>query len=254
MALNNSPAINQVRLLIIIFCILAIIAAVPVVPSARRLAYKISCSYYNSPPRWSIIRLFDNYAENFDEHLTKKLEYHTPTELTEFIASNTSLTSPIKKVLDLGCGTGLLGEALTKEFSIEQLVGVDLSSKMLQKSKTKAIYNELYQEDLIAYLKNSNDTYDLIAATDVFIYVGDLKEVVFQAQQRLNPGGYFAFSVESATNTAFKLTPSGRFQHSLDYLQGLSADVDFKTMSWNDVALRKEHGEVIHGYLVVMQK
>lgn len=251
---NKYYSISQVKLLIIAMGILSIIAAKPVISSARRLAYQISCSYNNAPPRWSIIRLFDNYAANFDAHLTKTLEYNTPYDLTEFVYSNSILTEPIKKVLDLGCGTGLLGQALTSKFSIEHLTGVDLSAKMLEKSKSKSIYNELYNIDLLDYLQNAQDSYDLIAATDVFIYVGDLDAVMRQVHQRLKPGGYFAFSVESIPSGTYKLMPSGRFQHSLDYIQTLSADIGFQNINWNDVELRKEHGTMTQGYLILMQK
>lgn len=198
--------------------------------------------------------MFDNYAASFDDHLTKKLEYNIPSDLTEFIYSNASLSDPVKKVLDLGCGTGLLGQALVSKFNIEHLIGIDLSTNMLEKSKSKAVYNELHNTDLLEYLQDNNDMYDIITAADVFIYVGNLDAVMRQVHQRLKPGGYFAFSVESTPNGSYKLMPWGRFQHSLDYIQTLSADIGFTNTSWNDVALRKEHGVMVQGYLVLMQK
>ncbi len=254
MAKNKRLAFSQVIILSIIVFISVVLAAIPIIPSVRCLAYKTMSSYYKVPPRWSIVRLFDNYAEKFEQHLTQTLEYHTPADLTEFIHTRTSLPNTISKVLDLGCGTGLLGQELSKQFTIQQLVGVDLSAKMLQKAKDKNIYTQLHNTDLLEYLQNSSSNYDLITATDVFIYVGDLTDVMTLVHKRLNPDGYFAFSVESLPIGTFKLMSSGRFQHSFNYLQSLSARLGFKQILVKSVGLRKEFGDMMAGYLVIMQK
>lgn len=251
---NKYAVLSQTSLLIIVFGILVAMATMPAARSARYVVYKAMCHYYNAPPRWSVVRLFDKYAENFDEHLTTTLEYKTPYYLTEFIHSNATLTNPIKKVLDLGCGTGLLGQALIKQFNIESLTGVDLSTKMLKKSKDKKIYNLLYKADILEYLQSDNESYDTITAADVFIYVGDLKAVMTAVHQRLKLNGYFAFSVETIDSGTFTLTSSGRFQHSLNYLQLLAIEIGFQNIKYNSVELRKEHNVMVPGYIILMQK
>ena len=47
------------------------------------------------------------------------------------------------KLLDLGCGTGLLGQTLKEKFGFGNLVGLDVSEDMLEKAKEKGIYNKL---------------------------------------------------------------------------------------------------------------
>ena len=47
------------------------------------------------------------------------------------------------KLLDLGCGTGLLGQTLKKKFGFVSLVGLDVSEDMLEKAKEKGVYNKL---------------------------------------------------------------------------------------------------------------
>ena len=47
------------------------------------------------------------------------------------------------KLLDFGCGTGLLGQVLKEKFGFNNLVGLDVSEDMLEKAKQKAIYNKL---------------------------------------------------------------------------------------------------------------
>lgn len=252
MASDRYPAFSKAKLLIIVFWFLETIV-MRAIPSVSRLVYWSKYNYYKTP-RWSIVKLFDNYAENFDEHLIQNLEYHTPSYLAEFIDSNASIATPLNRVLDLGCGTGLLGLALAKQFNIERLIGVDLSWKMLKKSQARAIYNELHNADLLEHLRNNNYTYDLIAAADVFIYIGELKAVMVEIHRLLKPNGYLAFSVERIDNGTFELTSAGRFQHSLNYLHRLSTEVGFSSIKCNAVSLRKEHNVMVPGYLILIAK
>lgn len=46
------------------------------------------------------------------------------------------------KVLDLGCGTGLVGKVLKEKFGFTNLVGLDASEEMLEIAKNRAIYNK----------------------------------------------------------------------------------------------------------------
>jgi predicted TPR repeat methyltransferase len=243
---------NKIKIPIILFWLLETLV-VPFAPTVQRLVNWAKYTYYKTP-RIEIIKLFDNYAEIFEEHLVNVLEYDTPSTLTEFIKANTTLSNPINRVLELGCGTGLFGQALTKQFCIERLIGIDLSWKMLKKSKAKAVYKELHNADLLAYLRNSSYQYDLIVACDVFIYIGELKAVMLEVHKHLQPGGHCAFSVERQDFGNFTITRAGRFQHSLNYLQRLSAEIGFKNFKSDTVYLRKEHQDKVPGYLILMQK
>ena len=48
-----------------------------------------------------------------------------------------------KTVFDMGCGTGLVGEAFKKTLSAEEIVGVDASQGMLDVAKEKDCYTDL---------------------------------------------------------------------------------------------------------------
>ena len=58
--------------------------------------------------------------------------------------------------------------------SAAHLIGVDLSSAMLDAARARGIYDELAESDATSFLSGFNDTADLIAAADVLIYVGGL--------------------------------------------------------------------------------
>ena len=51
--------------------------------------------------------VFDDYAENFDDHLVNTLNYHVPEKLFALFGGGD--TSPAFNTIDLGCGTGLCG-------------------------------------------------------------------------------------------------------------------------------------------------
>ena len=57
---------------------------------------------------------------------------------------------PVGLALDLGCGTGLVGERLRK--MVRRLEGVDLSEAMLAEARRKQIYDRLHKGDLTQFL------------------------------------------------------------------------------------------------------
>ena len=82
------------------------------------------------------------------------------------------------RVMDLGCGTGLAGECFA---SIAQyMVGCDLSSKMIEKAEEKGCYDQLFHEEIVAALarfQEPEQLMDLVIASDVLCYIGDLNRV-----------------------------------------------------------------------------
>ncbi|QLQ04273.1 MAG: tetratricopeptide repeat protein [Thiobacillus sp.] len=63
-------------------------------------------------PASYVSELFDRYADNFDQHLVGKLQYHTPDLLANMLQEAIE-SNPVRlNMLDLGCGTGLFGEAV----------------------------------------------------------------------------------------------------------------------------------------------
>jgi tetratricopeptide (TPR) repeat protein len=59
----------------------------------------------------------------------------------------------------------------------DRLTGVDLSSQMLEKAKALGVYDQLVHADIAEHLRTTAQTYDLILATDAFIYIGDLAPI-----------------------------------------------------------------------------
>ena len=66
------------------------------------------------------------------------------------------------KVLDLACGTGLVGQYLSEE-GFQNIYGIDISANMLEECSNKGVYKELDQhtlgnpEDMPEKFKNKHD-------------------------------------------------------------------------------------------------
>ena len=72
------------------------------------------------------------------------------------------------KILDAGCGTGLVGVEL-KKFGYSHIDGVDFSQDMLD-LVPRDIYRNLQKVDLNADLKFRDNTYDVIICVGTFTY------------------------------------------------------------------------------------
>ena len=101
-------------------------------------------------PQAYVARLFDDYAPRFDAHLTKNLGYRAPALIADAL-SDIAPGRRFASALDLGCGTGLMGEALRGR--VDRLVGVDLSAAMIAKAAERNVYDELVVDDATTLMR-----------------------------------------------------------------------------------------------------
>jgi predicted TPR repeat methyltransferase len=94
---------------------------------------------------------------------------------------------------------------------------------------------------------------DLVAASDVFVYVGGLEKVFLDTARVLTPNGRFAFSVEHLQEGDFALRTTSRYAHSKDYVERLAAQNGLMVESAKITPIRKEKGEPIEGCLYVLK-
>jgi len=200
-------------------------------------------------PHEAVALLFDKYAERFDNHLVETLDYQTPTILFDQYKRHTALK--VTKLLDLGCGTGLSGEAFKSAADI--MVGVDLSEGMLSKARLKNIYTKLVCGDVLSFMKDEQDSYNLIVCSDVLVYIGDLTELFKFINSRLEEKGFFSFSIENSKADTYELKTTGRYGHGLTYIQEIAALTNFSVVEIQEVNLRKERGMYISGSVILLQ-
>lgn len=197
--------------------------------------------------------VFDEYAERFDAHLVGALEYRTPELLEAVVRRILEDNAFGLDVLDLGCGTGL-GGARFRGLA-RRLVGVDLSPKMVTKARERGVYDDLIVGDVMEPLRDRAAAYDLVIATDVFVYIGDLGEITHAVSVALRSGGLFAFSTETDDSVRdFTLRVSGRYAHARSYLTALAQREGFELLAAEGAIIRKDAGGPIHGHIHVFRK
>lgn len=201
-------------------------------------------------PRGYVESLFDNYAADFDAHLVDVLRYQGHTHLVAQLAAH--VAAPVGSALDLGCGTGLCAPLLRP--LTRALHGVDVSAAMVEHARSRNRYDTVTQADLAEHLALTAERHDVLAAADVFIYLGDLAPVFAGARRVLNPGGLFAFTVEKGEpGTTFALAPSLTYRHSDDYLRTLADAHGFEVLTLTDAPIREDQGRSIPGWYAVLR-
>jgi predicted TPR repeat methyltransferase len=207
------------------------------------------------PPRAPdrcVAQLFESFAQTYDEHMVEQLQYCAPELLMASIARAHSGLRDLD-VLDLGCGTGLSGERLRP--IARRLTGVDLSDAMIARARDRKSYDALHLTEITAFLDRRDiGPFDLIWATDVLIYFGDLQQVVRPAATHLRPGGLFAFTVEAAQRPPFQLTDSGRFAHHRTHIVHVATTAGLSVGCLDEGILRYEYGDPVPGLIAVLRR
>jgi predicted TPR repeat methyltransferase len=197
--------------------------------------------------------MFDEVATQFDQLMVDGLEYRGHVQLRSFAdAELPGLKAPLR-ILDLGCGTGLVGESF-KDFGAGGcLDGIDLSPRMLDVARKRGIYNELILGDLETVLAEPGPSYDLIVSADTMVYLGDLAPTFRGVFNRLVAGGYYLFACEARPGEGWEQN-TNRFRHSEAYLREEAARSGLVFLGLMDCTLRYEKSEPVPGFTVGLQK
>ncbi|WP_248306136.1 class I SAM-dependent DNA methyltransferase [Devosia oryzisoli] len=199
--------------------------------------------------------LFDQYAPQFEASLVGKLGYRVPEMLEQMVREEMAklgLTS-VGKALDLGCGTGLMGERLRD--AVTHLEGVDISAAMIAETARKGIYDSLQKAELVATLNARRSDIDLMTAADVFIYCGALQPVLAALVRALKPGGLVAFSLEAHDGEeALFLRPSLRYAHGIGPTREALVVAGLEVLRFETAILRFDRGAPITGILVLARR
>jgi predicted TPR repeat methyltransferase len=193
--------------------------------------------------------LFDQYAGRFDRELVETLGYSAPALLRAAL-DRTGGDRRYERVLDLGCGTGLMGEAIRDR--ADELAGVDLSPNMIVAAKRKNIYDRLIAGDLIECLAAETAPFDLILAADVFVYLPDLNPIFKAAAEKLSASGLIAFTVETHGGEGAILRDTLRFAHGEAHLRAAAEGAGLKILKLDKVSTRREKDVPVEGLLAVL--
>lgn len=215
-------------------------------PSKEHILDGIHGRTSHHPPEGYIESLFDKYAVKYESHLRNVLSYQVP-ELVGRLVNKYSLMP--RTMLDLGCGTGLCSDHIESPHR----VGIDVSHQMLRYAKERNTYEALHLGDVTTVCKGLSETFDLVVAGDVFVYIGRLDELMVEISRVLNSGGYVIFSTESSTKADHHLSYTGRYQHSSEYIQQMTSAAGLSLIEKQEVQLRREEGRWVKGDLWIFR-
>ena len=204
------------------------------------------------PPAY-IRSLFDDYSSYYDTAMVESLGYRGHLLLRTLAERVLPTLMPPWRILDLGCGTGLVGEAFKDLAQGGRLDGIDLSPRMIEAARHRNIYDHLILGDLETVLAEPGCKYDLVLAADTMVYFGDLGPSFLGIAKRLGPSGFFIFAVEAMAGHGWEQMPVNRFRHSEAYLRAESARAGLNWGGLMECIIRREFNEPVIGFAVALQ-
>jgi 2-polyprenyl-6-hydroxyphenyl methylase / 3-demethylubiquinone-9 3-methyltransferase len=122
---------------------------------------------------------------------------------TNFIMENLTVRAP--KILDVGCGGGILSEALARTGA--KVTGIDLSQAALQvamqhaqKQGLEIDYRYVSVEEVA---REHPGSFDIVTCMEMLEHVPEPGKIVAACAQALKPGGHAVFSTINRTPKAF---------------------------------------------------
>ena len=194
---------------------------------------------------------FDAFSD-FENILVEDLEYKIPFIVRELLEMHFGSQMLYNNVADLGCGTGLSGVEFRRY--AKNLIGIDISETMLKLADEKKCYDMLYHGEIVNILDGLDSSFDLFAATDVFVYVGDLELMFKSIIKKAAPNAILVFSTEHIDGKGFSLLESGRYAHSEDYINNISITHDFRIIDKKTVPGRREGDVMIMKDIYILQR
>jgi predicted TPR repeat methyltransferase len=146
----------------------------------------------NATDKDELASAYSEWAAEYDRDLVDEMGYVAPAITSELLQQY--LPDTRARILDAGCGTGLVGQAL-HQAGFHNLAGLDYSTDMLQQARAKGVYQALHQADLTATLDFPDDHFDAVVSVGTFT-CGHVGPEAFRELIRVTrPGGCICFTV-----------------------------------------------------------
>jgi methyltransferase-like protein 27 len=128
---------------------------------------------------------YDQWAESYDDDLAA-WSYQAPAVVAETVVTRLPAA---ESVLDVGCGTGLVGRALRGRGFAGRIVGLDISEQSLEKAREGGAYDSLEPADLQQRLALDDDSVDAVVCVGVMTYLPEVEAVWREFARVARPGG-----------------------------------------------------------------
>lgn len=135
---------------------------------------------------------YKQWACDYDHDTCKGMGYVGPTVAAAMLDRH--LESADSRVLDAGCGTGLVGEALNQMGYIN-VDAMDYSPDMIREAENKSVYRKIFQADMKQKLDVPSNSYDATICVGTFTYAHVGPEAFIELVRVTRPGGYICFTI-----------------------------------------------------------
>jgi predicted TPR repeat methyltransferase len=132
-----------------------------------------------------VAQRYDAWAVSYDHDLTD-WSYQAPAVVAETVLAR---QPSARSVLDVGCGTGLVGRALRARGFEGHLRGLDISQASLDRARESGAYDLVEQADLQQRLGVDDDSVDAVVCVGVMTYLPDVEAVWREFARVSRPGG-----------------------------------------------------------------
>lgn len=113
----------------------------------------------------SSLDIYEDWAPTYEDNLQRDYGYIAPRIAADALAAHCGDRDG--RILDLGCGTGLVGQELNAR-GFRHIDGLDISPAMLEQARRKGIYGELLQRDMTAAIDLGGRRYDAAIGVGCF--------------------------------------------------------------------------------------
>lgn len=138
------------------------------------------------------LRLYGDWADSYDHSFAQAMDYQLPTHVARTFAE----LGGDGPVLDVGAGTGLLGEALRPLCDLD-IDALDLSGEMLAVANSKGIYRKLIEADLTKSLPLAPASYGGVVSSGTFTHGHVGPDAIDGLLDAAKPGALFVLSVNA---------------------------------------------------------
>ena len=154
---------------------------------------KLNDAYSLKTPEDSI-KLYKKWARTYDKDFALSSNYQSPQKISNFFIEHSKHTDT--PILDVGAGTGLVGELLNSKGK-KEITGIDISSEMLDQAKLKGCYSCLVEADITKKIPLNDNSFGAVVSAGTFTH-GHVGADAFDELLRITkPGGLFVLSINS---------------------------------------------------------
>ena len=140
------------------------------------------------------IKLYKKWAKTFDKDFALNSNYVSHIKISSFFKKHARNTDA--PILDVGAGTGLVGECLYK-MGHKKIIGIDISPEMLEQARFKGCYSSLVEADVTKKIPLKNNSIGAVVSAGTFTH-GHVGPDAFDELLRITkPGGLFVLSINS---------------------------------------------------------